>query len=134
MAIKYPSTYNNSQVDNFLRKFYSLSDTKPPHDHDPYVSAFVSDGFLQMGALKAHGHDEIAELRQKIWTGIVKRHHVVEQVFPFTSDDTHPQELCITGTVTYTLENGTESSVDWAARMTLNGESKIEHYTVYMAR
>lgn len=133
MAIKYPKAYNNSQVDNFLTHFYELSDIKPT-ETDPYPDVFQENGFLQMGALKAKGRAEIRELRHNIWKGIAKRHHVVHQVFPFTLDTDATQEICITGTVTYTLDNGTESQVEWAARMAISTDSKIEHYTVYMAR
>ncbi len=134
----------NSQLNSWLERFYKASDTPPPSPPvaDPYISYYTTSAVLKMGSTEANNHAEIGSLRQKMWSKIEKRHHVVHKVFflsnPVTDElpENKKTNIYLEGTVEYALFDGKSTTIEWAGRMQFNGEQmgndKIELYKVYI--
>ncbi|EGW35389.1 uncharacterized protein SPAPADRAFT_58607 [Spathaspora passalidarum NRRL Y-27907] len=128
---KYSPTITSS-LKKFITDFYLTSDVAPPaaltETRDPYLNFFTEDAPLIMGSTRVKGHNEIIELRKGMWKVVTKRHHVVENVASVEDNNT----LLINGYVDYTLINGKSITSEWAARMHLTKDLKMEFYQVYL--
>ncbi|THX08699.1 hypothetical protein D6D18_01565 [Aureobasidium pullulans] len=114
----------------FFEQFYETSDT--PSAHEKYSNQFTQDATLIMASKKAQGREEILSLRKGMWEKVNSRKHTAVKIYPFGSDS---NEAMLYGKVEYSLKDGREATVDWAARAHLvkqDGAVMMDFYQVYL--
>ncbi|THW76639.1 hypothetical protein D6D17_10423 [Aureobasidium pullulans] len=114
----------------FFEQFYETSDT--PSAHEKYSNQFTQDATLIMASKNAQGREEILSLRKGMWEKVNSRKHTAVKIYPFGSDS---NEAMLYGKVEYSLKDGREATVDWAARAHLvkqDGAVMMDFYQVYL--
>lgn len=77
-------------------------------------------------------YSEILSLRKGMWEKVNSRKHTAVKIYPFGSDS---NEAMLYGKVGYSLKDGREATVDWAARAHLvkqDGAVMMDFYQVYL--
>lgn len=131
----FPSTFTDEKVKEFVTAFFKASDTKPPAPPsvDPYTTYFSSSPVLKMGSLpESASIEDIAATRQKMWKGVASRHHVVKKVFVNNEPGTKADEIILSGTVEYGLEDGKTNTVSWVSRMIFDEKEREENDNVVL--
>ncbi|WPG98398.1 Hypothetical protein R9X50_00118800 [Acrodontium crateriforme] len=120
-------------IQQFFESFYAISDT--PDDHEKYSQQFTKNAKLIIASNEANGREgtgsEIMKMRTSMWEKVAKRSHEPKVIYAGASAN----DVMLYGTVGYTLKDGKEASVDWAARAHLveeDWEWKMDFYQVYL--
>lgn len=138
----FPSTFTDEKVKEFVTAFFKESDTKPPAPPavDAYTTYFSSSPVLKMGSLpECTSIEEIGATRQKMWKGVASRHHIVTKVFVNNDPGTKAEEIVLSGTVEYGLEDGKSNTISWVSRMIFDEKEReekdrvaLKFYQVYL--
>ncbi|KAI9147305.1 hypothetical protein HJFPF1_13344 [Paramyrothecium foliicola] len=136
MASVVQSSAPSKDINSFITEFYRLSDT--PAENEPWISAFTSDAYVQIGPQKATGSEdaygsiEIRKLRGWIWDVLAESKHNVSKILEST-DETSP-EIALFGDATFLTKDQATFKATWAGHVELKKEGeelKISSYRVW---
>ncbi|CAO1621743.1 unnamed protein product [Sympodiomycopsis kandeliae] len=121
-----------SEIAQFIREFYAISDDESRHED--YVNSFVSESEgvqFQIGPMKpATNSAGILSWRKEKWLPVAERNHIIKDVFA------HPSKLneyMLHGEVEYSLKDGSSGKASWGGWMLFNDKKdKMVKYTVWL--
>ncbi|KAM3515551.1 hypothetical protein MY11210_000729 [Beauveria gryllotalpidicola] len=128
------------EIRTFITNFYRISDK--PDSNELWVSHFTEDAQVALGNDTGRGHQEIRELRSRMWNVVAERKHTVKKVFPARfMDEDGECECMLFGDVRLKTKDGQELVVPWAGHATLTKavdgskeEWKFAQYRVWLQR